>query len=428
MRKLFAQKLFSQSMRRATRLTRVGALMDATQLIQKTLLGSLAPAKPLRRTANQPAASARRDAYDPSVVDVQAREIKRLLNSPTNNPVISPSNSPEPQTETEAQTQAHAPQGFVMPAPETPTNPEPGAAPPTASFSIATFSFGKEAYPYRLFIPARPAASSYPALMPLIVLLHGCTQNALDFSNGTAMNALANEHGCMVLYPEQIPSANAARCWNWFEPGHQKSDRGEPGMIAALVRKVIQQHGADPERIYIAGLSAGGAMAAVVAGLYPQLFAALGVHSGLAAGAAKDLMSAFSAMRSGPKGQAKTANRPALPTIVFHGTADKTVHPDNGDFIADAALAALNSAGVNLHKSNPTTPGSSTQQAERVVYRDVQGKPYVEHWSVSGGAHAWSGGDAAGSYTDPDGPSASRAMLTFFLQHSRGPNQAKPDQ
>ena len=175
----------------------------------------------------------------------------------------------------------------------------------------------------------------------------------------------------------------------------------------------------DPERVYIAGLSAGGAMAAVVSSLYPNIFAAVGVHSGLAAGAAQDVMSAFGAMRSGAKGHAS----PVMPTIVFHGTADKTVHPNNGEYITDAALAALKASGVALTETQSTVGHSSNNgesgenKTERVVYSTADGKPYIENWRIDGGPHAWSGGDVAGSYTDPDGPSASAALLAFFLQH-----------
>lgn len=289
------------------------------------------------------------------------------------------------------------------------------------SFGSGTFSFEGHAYPYRLYIPSRSPASPTrgKGAMPIIVLLHGCTQNAQDFACGTSMNDLAERHGFMVLYPEQIQLGNAQRCWNWFEPGHQQSGRGEPGMIAALTRKVLLAHtgseGADPKRVYIAGLSAGGAMAAVVAGLYPDLFAAVGVHSGLASGSAQDMMSAFGAMRRGAPGQAAAA----LPTIVFHGNADQTVHPDNGDYISDAALEALYASGLNLVKTEATIGVEQGQSTERTIYSDGDGITYVEHWRVDDGAHAWSGGNAAGSFTDPDGPSASAAMVEFFLQHKK---------
>ncbi len=193
-------------------------------------------------------------------------------------------------------------------------------------------------------------------------------------------------------------------------------------MIAALTRQVLaaDHNGlrADPSRVYIAGLSAGGAMAAVVAGLYPQIFAAVGVHSGLPSGAAQDLMSAFGAMRNGARGLAT----PPMPTIVFHGSADRTVHPDNGDHISDAALAALKASGLPLVKSR-SRAGTSPEESgtEKTVYRVPDGPSYVEHWRIDAGPHAWSGGDAAGSYTDPDGPSASAAMLAFFLQHRLRP-------
>lgn len=367
-----AQKSFSRAMLKATKLTGVGKLMDATRVIQHTLFGATPQPK-----AEKPA--------QPVIILPAAPEYLR----------------PTPPT---------------SPAPSAPsaTSAKPGRK---ASFTKHSYTFDGDSYPYRLYIPAATADEA-DMLMPLVVLLHGCQQDALDFAHGTAMNTLAGQHNAMVLYPEQISSGNAMMCWNWFDTSHQQAGQGEPGMIAALTQKTIAQHGADPERIYVAGLSAGGAMAAVVAGLYPKLFAAVGVHSGLAAGAAQDMMSAFSAMQSGAKGHKTTA----LPTIVFHGTGDTTVNPDNSEFITDAALAALKASGQSLVKSKSKietgTALGNPEYAERTVYSDASGTPFVESWSIPEGTHAWSGGSAQGSYTDPDGPDASAAMLAFFLQHT----------
>ena len=381
MPKTFIPKTFSQSMRKATRLTGMGKLLEATRLIQRTL-------------AAAPTVWPSADTHPQPIIILPGPE-RSAPDLPKQAPQQTPQQTPQ---FTSRQPARHAP-------------------PSSASFAKQAFSFAGASYPYRLYIPPALESGSSPAgSMPLVVLLHGCQQDALDFSNGTAMNALADTHQVMVLYPEQITSGNAMRCWNWFEPGHQKADRGEPGMIAALTQKIVQQHGADPHRVYIAGLSAGGAMAAVVASLNPGIYAAVGVHSGLAAGAARDVASAFKAMRSGAKGR----TLPAIPTIVFHGTADKTVHPDNADHIADAALAALKAAGVELVKTKDAPGTQGTEKTDRVVYSSASGKPLIENWRIDAGPHAWSGGDAAGSYTDPEGPSASAAMLAFFLQHRLG--------
>ncbi|MFM9900433.1 MAG: alpha/beta hydrolase family esterase [Polaromonas sp.] len=384
--------LFKKTLLKATQMTRSGHLMDATRLIQQALAGTA------------PAAANDAQVMDADVIDVEARDVtpRPAPTQPTAQPAAQPT--------------------------ETPSEPATPRAP--GHFIQDEFVFAGATYPYRLYVPALPpAADGTPAAMPLVVLLHGCTQNALDFATGTAMNALANEQGCLVLYPQQTAKGNAQLCWNWFEPGHQVAGRGEPGMIAALTRHILAQPAghyqsagqpqgvADASRVYIAGLSAGGAMAAVVAGLYPDLFAAVGVHSGLPSGAAHDMMSAFKAMGRGATGTGAAA----LPTIVFHGSADKTVHPVNGDSISDAAAAALGDAGVALVQSHdaPDVGQASGKSVKRTRHSDAQGTPFVEQWRVAASPHAWSGGDAAGSYTDPSGPSASKAMLDFFLQHRK---------
>ncbi len=394
MSKSFMQKSFGQAMRNATRLISTGKLLGATRLIQRALSGDETQAKSQTKPQSRP-----QDAADDRSTATPAANDAHNHSAPP--PVII---LPWP----------HKPAGAATSQPVGDATTQTPAR--EAGFTKHQFKFQGDIYPYRLFVPTTTSASS--TTIPLVVLLHGCKQDALDFSNGTAMNSLAQDQQVMVLYPEQTTSGNAMRCWNWFEPGHQQAERGEPGMIAALTKKVIQQYGADPQRVYIAGLSAGGAMAAVMAGLYPHMFAAVGVHSGLAAGAARDMMSAFSAMRSGAKGRSHSA----LPTIIFHGSADKTVHPDNSEHITKAALAGLTATGLKLVKTQSTTSHNKNENTERVVYSTADGKPYIENWRIDDGAHAWSGGDAAGSYTDPDGPSASAAMLAFFLQH-RLPNR-----
>ena len=263
---------------------------------------------------------------------------------------------------------------------------------------------------YKLYIPSTYTGQS----MPLVVMLHGCKQNPDDFAAGTGMNALAEEEGCLVVYPAQAKNANGSNCWNWFQAGDQRRDGGEPSIIAAITREIIRDYKADPARVYVAGLSAGGAMAAILASEYPDLYAAAGVHSGLPTGAAHDVPSAFAAMSKGAApGAAKAGNKSAVPVIVFHGDNDKTVHPRNGhDVLAQQADPKASAATVE----KGSTPNGRSYT--RAVHRDAGGKLVAEHWTVHGSGHAWSGGTRRGSYTDPKGPDASREMLRFFQQAS----------
>jgi poly(hydroxyalkanoate) depolymerase family esterase len=261
-------------------------------------------------------------------------------------------------------------------------------------------------------------------LLPVIVMLHGCTQDAADFATGTAMNELAEQRGCIVVYPEQLARSNSMRCWNWFDPSHQHRGRGEPAMIAALAAHVVQRCQGDPRRVYVAGLSAGGAMAALVAQIYPDVFAAVGVHSGLPAGAASDVPSAHAAMRRPARTAATSATSAAVvPTIVFHGDSDRTVHPDNGRHLIAEAVARASASGIALVPQEQTVTVAG-RIVRRTTYSDPLGVPRVEHWAIPGGSHAWSGGRAAGTFTEPSGPSASGAMIDFFLAQQLPPGAA----
>jgi poly(hydroxyalkanoate) depolymerase family esterase len=254
--------------------------------------------------------------------------------------------------------------------------------------------------------------------LPLLVMLHGCTQSASDFASGTGMNEVADQLGFLVLYPEQSVAANIARCWNWHRPVNQARGSGEPASIAALTRHVLALCKGNEARVYIAGISAGGAAAAMTAALYPDLYVAVGVHSGLSCGTITTLAQARMAMRKGtasppvvPSGRAA----PPPPTIVFHGDHDTTVHPSNADGFAHRLRQS------NGHLVQETLAGRSDRGRHftRTTYRGCTGDVLLETWMVHGVGHAWSGGKAIGSHTDLDGPDASREMARFFLARRR---------
>ncbi len=278
------------------------------------------------------------------------------------------------------------------------------AIPDGASFESHVFSNTAGERPYKLYIPSKPAAS--PAL---IVMLHGCTQSPDDFAAGTRMNALAEQHGFLVAYPGQTQNANAQKCWNWFNAAEQQRDRGEPAILADLTREIIARHGADPMRVFVAGLSAGGAQAAIMGAAYPDLYAGVGVHSGLACGAARDMPSAFAAMRQGGAAGLKP-NGALVRTIVFHGDNDSTVNAINGEQVLTQVRAR-----ARLHKVAESGRSPGGVRYTRTTESDDDGRAVLEHWSLHGAGHAWSGGSDDGSYTDPRGPDASRELVRFFL-------------
>ena len=287
-----------------------------------------------------------------------------------------------------------------------------GKAP--AAFLARSFTNAAGTRPYKLYVP-RGYAHDNGAPRPLVVMLHGCTQSPDDFARGTRMNSLADEHGFLVVYPAQPASANGARCWNWFRVSDQSRDSGEPSLIADITRDVASSYRVDRRRIYVAGLSAGAAMAVVLGAVYPDLFAAVGAHSGLAFGAAHDLPSAFDAMRRGRAPAAAGPTPPlAVPVIVFHGDADATVNVRNAEAIVGHAAASLGGeAPLDRREHAGTAPGGRAWR--RVDYVDRSNRVAAEHWVIEGGGHAWSGGSAQGSFTDPRGPDASAEMIRFFL-------------
>lgn len=279
-----------------------------------------------------------------------------------------------------------------------------------ARFITGTHESEAGARRYKLFIPA----GYHGQPLPLIVMLHGCTQTPTDFATGTRMNDMAEERECFVVYPEQPRSANHSLCWNWFNTADQRRDTGEPGILVGLVRELMASYAVDQSRIYVAGLSAGGAMAVILGRTHPELFAAVGVHSGLPFGAAHDLPSALMAMRGSPGPGATQAAHP-MPTIVFHGDRDNTVHPDNGDHVAIQAAGPC-TCDVTDEEAR-SEPGDRT--FSRKIFKDEDGSVVVESWLIHGGSHKWSGGDPRGSHTDAAGPDASREMVRFFLERSR---------
>ena len=374
-------------MRQATQLTQAGRLNQATAAIQRALRGETADGAapdPAQAWASGSGPGGAHAEASPLVLDGCVFEVGAQTPAAT-----------ESRTRTDT----------------------PASA---GEFTSGTHTHGALTRRFKLYTP--PGQGGQP--MPLVVMLHGCTQNPDDFAAGTGMNQRARAQGFCVLYPEQSQDANPSLCWNWFKHNHQQRARGEPALLASMTQAVMKQHGIDPRRVFIAGLSAGGAMAAIVAAAYPDIFAAVGVHSGLPTGSASNVAEALMVMKSGELGivmpgkgghlgaAMKSTLRPqtAVPTIVFHGDKDTTVHPRNGEQVV-AAVMGSSEAGTRVEQGVSAKGRRYTRSTRHADH----GRALTEHWLVHGAGHAWSGGSAEGSYTDATGPDATREMLRFFF-------------
>ena len=385
----------------ATRLTRVGRLTEATALLQRMLRGEPAPNMSFGGVGD--AALAGRP---PPIIDANARPLRRWIVR-----VSGAATSARPNRFGELRALFDRVRRR-SPGPVS----TPDIVPAGGKFIEATYSNPAGTRAYKLYIPSRYQGQA----LPLVVMLHGCTQSPDDFAAGTRMNLIAEEQTCLVVYPAQPSDANPAKCWNWFRPTDQRRGQGEPSLVAGITRQVMREYSVDPQRVYVGGLSAGAAAAAVMGATYPDLYAAIGVHSGLACGAANDLPSAFVAMRQGDLADALGSgdisrvlrDGQAVPTIVFHGDRDTTVHPRNGDHVIARSIRTTNSQKT-VHRGQ--VPGGHAYT--RTIHTDPSGRAIFEHWEIHGAGHAWSGGSSSGSYTDPRGPDAAREMLRFFLEH-----------
>jgi poly(hydroxyalkanoate) depolymerase family esterase len=365
----------TQAMRRAAAATRAGDPLEASRIIRDALTGGPGEGG----AAGQKPSPGASDELPPRKRWPLGDVLRTLRGAQATSPILkSPAAAPEP-------------------------------APPPAGAQFVTRSYAGQggARNYKLYIP-----TAAPRVRGLIVMLHGCKQNPDDFAVGTDMNAVAETHGLLVAYPAQTRSANASNCWNWFNPGDQRRDAGEPAIIAGIAREIAAEYKLDRRRIFVAGLSAGGAMAAVLGETYPDLFAAVGVHSGLPYGAANDVMSAFAAMKGdAPVSRRTRATGPRVRTIIFHGDQDRTVHPVNAERVVEAAIARAGVEPAGLEKESVERGRRRTA----TVYAGPDGVPLVEQWRIEGAGHAWSGGNPKGSFTDAAGPDASREMARFFL-------------
>ncbi|MDP9426383.1 MAG: PHB depolymerase family esterase [Actinomycetota bacterium] len=415
-------------MSEATRLMQEGRLSDATAAIQRALGGGSVPsfASTSMPTFTPPFASQFASTFAPATerfgdTDEPTEAYGQVIDVPL--PPLTDRPDPQPTERSFRRGSDPGRVGRIRRAPgKKPRSgaPKPTVVPEGGRFVERSFTNGAGTRAYKLYVPSGYTGQE----VSLVVMLHGCTQDPDDFADGTRMNAQAEGHTFLVAYPQQGGGSNMQKCWNWFKDGDQHRDRGEPSIIAGITREVLGEYNVAPERVYVAGMSAGGAMAAIMGSAYPDLYAAIGVHSGLAPGAAHDLPSALSAMHGGmglmgthpPKATGAGASGRSVPLIVFHGDRDSTVHPRN----AEAVISHYKADGLDGKATGPIKVRQgqvpSGHSYTRSTQHDADGRPVVEHWNVHGLGHAWSGGGRSGSYTDPNGPDASAEMVRFFQE------------
>jgi poly(hydroxyalkanoate) depolymerase family esterase len=416
----------------ATRLTRAGRLSEATALLQRVLGSGTAPgfaSGPTGETAHAPAGRGS-VTIDLTPDTIELTDPKPL---PPTRQAPRPAANARPTSGAPGNARSHLPEALRSLIDRMKRNPfepvtgelarrspphMPDVVPDGGRFAATSYGNQAGSRDYKLYVPSGYREQA----VPLVVMLHGCTQSPDDFAAGTRMNVLAEERTCLVAYPAQSASANASKCWNWFRPSDQQRGQGEPSLIAGITRQVMRDYAVDAERVYVAGLSAGAAAAAIMGMTYPDLYAAMGVHSGLACGAASDLPSAFAAMQQGETAAGRESDgashsvgsRRLVPTIVFHGDRDSTVHPRNGDWVIEQSRATP-MADLRTTVQQGRVPGGHAYR--RTLHADAHGQTVLEHWVIHGAGHVWSGGSPAGSYTDPQGPDATREFLRFFLEH-----------
>jgi poly(hydroxyalkanoate) depolymerase family esterase len=369
---------FAAAMNRALSATRTSDLTEATRIIQEALSGG-ENARP----------------------DLSAR----LLPAP---PDFEPANNFKPRKAYKGLADTIKNLNAWRKDFETPHPAQEPWVPDGAQFLRRTHKCDAGERSYRLFVPAIEPPRG------LIVMLHGCKQTPEDFATGTKMNEAAARAGFAVAYPRQPAAANPSACWNWFRPQDQHRDQGEPAILADITRQLMAEYRLTRDNTFIAGMSAGGAMAAIMGATYPELFSAIGVHSGLAYKAAQDLPGAFAAMRGQAHGihQFDESRRAAPRLIVFHGAADSVVVPANAQRLSQHAPLGTG----EIETSRFTAGGRNVTQR---LMRDAEGIPLLEEWLIAGAGHRWSGGNPQGSYTDAKGPDATDEMLRFFINPRR---------